>query len=547
MSEMPAGSQAAYIVAGVANFKPPPAWEQASAGGSRRLQEFWESGKLKELYAEELLWTGFDRLVGEAHRQGIDISRTTTISVAVSYPHELAQMTEDEVAEDFRRRLAQSAHGLLFRQKPRIRCTPTHAASASGIVPYNEALADLLVRGEEMSMLVAGGNTKGTNRNRARISPAETTQIFASLVSSFDQEYAKANMLKLGAAALGRAYQHDFDLIKALDRFVYQQRLFTHEMARQGHSTAHVTTHPDEIEDRTIFTPLKLGGTGPQSLGYSGLILSRQPPPRGRAVRIVGIGCGVDASSIRDRESHLFSKAMASAVTTALGQARIPALSGLKILEHHNPYPAVPLTELRVLLEALGYRGDVTQALLKNDVGVHGTLIKAGRSGGAQAGHAITPTFIRLVWETTKQLQGIGGYPPLELPRGEVAYAGVSSVGGHHTFDGYTFLLGGPTEEVGRCDTTLAPFDHDGYNSLAEHDLKAQEALSSVEAPAGMTVAFISYQDTKDGREYFGLARTPDGRDYPFAAPLELFGRLLRTAYIGTPLRLSGTLQAMDG
>jgi hypothetical protein len=145
---MPAGSQAVYIAAGVANFKPPPVWEQASAGGGKHLEEFWESGKLKELYAEELLWMGFDRLIGEARRQGIDISRTTTINVAVSYPHELAQMSEDEVAEDFRRRLAQSAHGLLFRQKPQIRCTPTHAASASGIVPYNEALADLMERGE---------------------------------------------------------------------------------------------------------------------------------------------------------------------------------------------------------------------------------------------------------------------------------------------------------------------------------------------------------------------------------------------------------------
>lgn len=534
-----------YIAAGVANFKPPPVWEQASAGGGKHLEEFWESGKLKELYAEELLWMGFDRLIGEARRQGIDISRTTTINVAVSYPHELAQMSEDEVAEDFRRRLAQSAHGLLFRQKPQIRCTPTHAASASGIVPYNEALADLMERGEEMSMVVAGGNTKGTNRSRARISPAETTQIFASLVSPFDQKYAKANMLKLGAAALGRAYQHEFDLIKALERFVYQQRLFTHEMARQGLSSAHVTTHPDEIEDRTIFYPVKLTGIAPQSMGYSGLILSRQPPQVGRAVRIVGIGCGVDASSIRDRESHLFSKAMASAVTTALGQARIPGLSGVKILEHHNPYPAVPLTELRVLLEALGYRGGVTQALLKNDVGVHGELIKAGRSGGAQAGHAITPTFIRLVGETAKQLQGTGGYPSLGLGEGEVAYAGVSSVGGHHTFDGYTFLACGQSADLARVPTHVAPFDHDGLNAEVEHDLKMQDALSTVEVPPGMTVAFISYQDTKGGREYFALARTPDGRDYPFAGPPEVFSRLLGTAYIGAPIQLSGTLQAV--
>ncbi|HSD51716.1 MAG TPA: hypothetical protein VLG48_09945, partial [Candidatus Methylomirabilis sp.] len=433
-------SESAYILVGVANFKPPPVWEEASAGGGRRLQEFWESGKLQEIYAEELLWTGFDRLMGEARRQSIDISRTTTINVALSYTHELAQMTEDEVAEDFRRRLAQSEHARLFPRPPRICCTPTHAASASGIVPYNEALADLLERGEEMSIIVAGGNTKGTNRNRSRISPAETTDIFASLVSPFDRKHAKANMLKLGAAALGRAYQHDFDLIKGLERFVYQQRLFTHELARQNLSTAHVTTHPDEIEDRVIFYPVKLIGIAPQSMGYAGLVISTQPSRDQRAVRIVGIGCGVDASSIRDREAHLFSSAMASAVTTALEQARIPELSNLRILEHHNPYPAVPLTELQVVLNALMYRGTVTQALLRNDVGVSGNLIKAGRSGGALGGHAISPTFIRLVWETTKQLRGARGYSPLELGEDEVVYAGVSSVGGHHTFDGYTFL-----------------------------------------------------------------------------------------------------------
>jgi hypothetical protein len=535
----------AYILAGVANFKPPPVWEEASAGGGKRLQEFWESGKLKELYAEELLWTGFDRLVGEARRQGIDISRTTTINVALSYTHELAQMTEDEVAEDFRRRLAQSEHARLFPRSPRIRCTPTHAASASGIVPYNDALADLLERGEEMSIVVAGGNTKGTNRNRSRISPAETTDIFASLVSPFDRKHAKANMLKLGASALGRAYQHDFDLMKGLERFVYQQRLFTHELARQNLSTAHVTTHPDEIEDRVIFYPVKLIGIAPQSMGYAGLVVSAQPPQGERAVRVSGIGCGVDASSIRDREAHLFSSAMASAVTTALEQARIPELSSLKILEHHNPYPAVPLTELQVLLNSLGYRGGVTQALLRNDVGVSGNLIKAGRAGGALGGHAITPTFIRLVWETSKQLCGARGYSPLDLGEDEVAYAGVSSVGGHHTFDGYTFLAAGRPEGLARLPSTVTPFDHDHYNSSAEEDLDAQDATPSVKVPLGMIVAFVTYQETKTGREYFGLARTPDGRDYPFAGPPEFFAQLLRTSYIGAPIRLSGTLQAM--
>ncbi len=536
-----------YILAGVANFKPPEVWEQASAGGGKALEAYWESGKLQGLYAEEFLWTGFDRLVTVAQQEGIDISMTTTINVALSYPHEMAQMTEEEVAEDFRRRLAQSQHVSTFRQFPRIRVTPTHAASASGIVPYNDALADLVERGEEMAIVMAGGNTKGTNRSRPRIRPAETTEVFASLVSPFDRKHAGANMLKLGAAALGRVFQHDFAMVTALGRFVYEQRLHTHEMAGRNLSTAHVTTHPDQIEDRTIFYPVKLIGVAPQSMGYAGLILSTQPPPATRAVRIVGIGCGVDASSIRDRKTHLFSQAMASAVSTALAQARIPGLASLKILEHHNPYPAVPLTELTVLLEALGYRGSVTHALLQNDIGVHGKLITAGRSGGAQAGHAITPTFIRLVFEAAKQLWEVGGYPPLAIGEQEVAYAGISSVGGHHTFDGYSILASGNTQAVMKLATNPTPFDHTEINARVEHDLEAQTALPGARVPDGMTVAFISYQETKSGREFFGLARTPDGRDFPFSATPGFFTRLLETFYIGTPIRLSPTLQALEG
>lgn len=535
-----------YLLAGTVNFNPPPAWEAASAGGGKSLQAYWESGKLEEIYAESLLWTGFERLVEEASRGGVDLSRVTTINVAISYTHELAQTTEDQVAEGFSRRLASSQHRHLFQRPPTIRCTPTHAASSSGMVPFNDAIADLIERGEEMSLVVTGGNTKGTNRNRPRISPAETTDIFASLVSPFDRRTAKANMLKLGAAALGRAYQHDFELIRALDKFVYEQRLYTHELARRKLSTAHITMHPDEIEDRTIFYPLKLIGVAPQSIGYAGVVLSRKPLTADRAVRIVGIGCGVDPSSIRDRDSHLFSKAMASSVSTALKQARIPGLAHLKILEHHNPFPSVPLTELEVVLKSLGYRGSVTHALLSGDVGTTGRLIKAGRSGGAQSGHAITPTFVRLSLEAAKQLLGIGGYPIPEIEQDEVGYAGISGVGGHHAFDGYVILAGGRTEQVAKLRVDLEPFDHDHYNAVAERDLIEQEGLGGAKIPDGMTVVFISFQETKSGRDYFGIARTPDGRDFPFAATAAFFDRLLRTAYIGTPVRLTPALQAVE-
>src|SRR5262249_38357035 len=383
-----------YILSGVADYRPPQLWEDAAAR-SDTLQQYWELGKLEPLYSESLLWTGFEKLLAGAADASVDLARVKTINIAISYPRELAQITEEELCDDFLRRLTNSSHRELFHQLPKIRFTRTHAASSSGMVPFNDAIDDILTREEETSIVITAGNTKGTNGNRPRISADETTEIFASLISPFDRRYTGANMLKLGAAALGRACQHDSQLLKALEKFAYDQRLFTHQLARQNLSTAHITAHPDTIKNQSIFYPLKLLSVAPQSMGYGGVILSRRQPATSKAVRVVGLGCGVDSSSIRDRKNHLFSNAMAASLRTAFRQARIADLSDVKILEHHNPFPAVPLTELEIILNSLDYHGNVSDALLLNDVGVNGELIKAGRSGGAMSGHGITPTFVR--------------------------------------------------------------------------------------------------------------------------------------------------------
>jgi hypothetical protein len=74
------------------------------------------------------------------------------------------------------------------------------------MVPFNDAIADILLRGDETSIVVTAGNTKGTNRHRPRISPDETTEIFASLISPFDRKHTGANMLKLAPSRwAGRA------------------------------------------------------------------------------------------------------------------------------------------------------------------------------------------------------------------------------------------------------------------------------------------------------------------------------------------------------
>jgi hypothetical protein len=237
---------------------------------------------------------------------------------------------------------------------------------------------------------------------------------------------------------------------------------------------------------------------------------------------------------------------METSVAKALRQAKIADPTDLKILELHNPFPGVPLTELAIMLKSVGYQGSVSDALLANDIGVNGKLIKAGRSGGAMCGHAITPTFIRLAFEAAKGLIGAGGYPELEIADDRVAYAGISSVGGHHAFDGYVFLAGGQTEKVGKIDCDLAPFDHDTLNTMVDHDLRQQASLTAANIPHRMTVAFISYRESRLGREYFGLAQTPDGRDFPFTASRLLFERLDGSRYDGFPIRLSPTLDAVE-
>ena len=533
-----------YILCGVADYRPPEIWEKVAAN-SEMLQESWESGKLESLYAESLLWTGFEKLTAEAIAGGVDLSEVRAINVAVSYPRELAQMTEDELADDFLWCLSKSPRRNLFKKLPKIRFTPSHAASSSGMVPFNDAIADILLRGDETSIVVTAGNTKGTNRHRPRISPDETTEIFASLISPFDRKHTGANMLKLGAVAVGRACQSDANLLEALEKFAYDQRVFTHQLAMRNLSTAHVATHPDKIKDQTVFYPLKLRSVAPQSLGYAGFILSNKAPDTARAVRVVGLGSGVDASSIRDRDSHL-SRAMTTSVTAALRQANIVNPADLKILELHNPFPGVSLAELEVILKFIGYGGRISDALLSNDIGTNGKLIKAGRSGGAMCGHAITPTFVRLAFEAAKELLGTGGYPEMVTEDDRISYAGISSVGGHHTFDGYLLLAGGKTEKVANIDSDLAPFDHDYLNRIVDRDLCEQANLAAAEVPNSMTVAFISYRESRLGREYFGIAHAPDGRDFPFSASQPLFERLDASHSDAYPIRLSPTLHAIE-
>jgi hypothetical protein len=95
-------------------------------------------------------------------------------------------------------------------------------------------------------------------------------------------------------------------------------------------------------------------------------------------------------------------------------------------------------------------------------------------------------------------------------------------------------------------DSDLAPFDHDSLNRIIDRDLRHQANLTAAEIPDNMTVAFISFRESRLGREYFGIARAPDGRDFPFSASQPLFERLDSSRSDGHPIRLSSTLHAIE-
>src|ERR1043166_848282 len=126
-----------YLVSGIASYQPPPIWQEATSGGDTSLGQYWETGKLEPIYSESLLWTAFERLINSAGVEKTDLTNVKTINVAISYPRELAQVTQDEVIENFSRRLFDSSHRALFKHVKAVRFTPTHAASASGMVPFN--------------------------------------------------------------------------------------------------------------------------------------------------------------------------------------------------------------------------------------------------------------------------------------------------------------------------------------------------------------------------------------------------------------------------
>lgn len=526
-----------YVLGGVADFRPPPVWARLRRAGPVALAAAHAAGGLRPLYAESLLQRGIEETVARCRALGVDLRAVRTLEVAVSYPRELAELEEGGVEEHARRAIAELGLHEAFAPDLQIRCRPTLAASSAGMVPVNDAVGELLARagggrakarGPGVALVVVAGNAKGTTSSRPRLSVEATNRVFASLISSLDQRLTGASMPRLAGVTTGMVYRRWPALRRALRDAAWGQRLAVHERAREGALRPHVATHPDAIADRVVWEPMRLMDVAPQSMGYAGLILGEAPlppsPERPHAVRLLGIGAGVDRVSTRDRADMFAAAAMMAAMDGALAQAQIADWRRHWIHEAHNAFPAVPVAELNRLLDLRGDRGGLAAALNHARVGPATAELLVDPAGGALAGHPIAPTTVRLLLRTAQAMSrgpARSGCTAAGLEDGAPTVGTCSAVGGHHAFDGFFVLGAGAAERVGRLPSALAPFEHEALNARIAADVAAEDAR--VEAPpvGPLRLEGVSWTapDHHNKRRWFAVGADAAGRVVPLGAP----------------------------
>jgi hypothetical protein len=536
-----------YILGGVADFSPPALWSELSSKGEAALEAALDRGELEPLYGTSLLFSSFEALAQRAEALGLDLGSVGSVELGLSYPRELCGLSEEAAVEGFRRRLESSRPGRRLPRGVRVRLRPTVSASSSGMVPFNDGIAAILEEGCELALVVAAGNVKGTRPGRARLSAAESSIVLADLISPLERRLTGAQMLSVAAVLLARACQHDLDLVPAIAKHVREVRLSVHRRAARGLSGVHLSAHPDGYPDRVVCEPMRLMGIAPQSMGYAGLLLGARPPEAARAVRVLGVGAGIDSGALRLRADPLAARAMMAAMDVAEAQARIGDWSRLWLFEAHNAFPGVLLAELGRVLHRRGERGTVAEALLEDRAGALGQPLLVSPAGGTLAGHPITPTTVRLLGEAARAL--IEGHPAGLGPAEGVSYGAVSAVGGPHVFDGFFLLASGAPGELAELRPALEPFDHDALQRQVLEEQAAEAALEGVPEPGPLALVWIarSEPDRQGLRRYLGLAVDGRGRHFPFKAAAERFEELRAGRYVGLPVRLDEKLRLREG
>jgi len=271
------------------------------------------------------------------------------------------------------------------------------SASANGADLVHEA-ALRVARGERRSVGVLA-----LEQMRLKETP-EITTILRSLIHEDERRYG-LTMPALGALLQAYAEARTPGLDRALRAIVIQNRRNASANPRAHIRKAFSLDDYESDKNPLVSEPLRLWGVAPTSSGYAGIRVGCDRPAR-RAVRIVGIGQGIDCVAVAARARFLRSDATRSAMDALARTARRAPEEigcGVAYAEIHDAFPII---EYQGLLDT----GLLAEATAVNEI-LAGAIAPEGRipvnlSGGVMGGHPVGATGVGQIVELA--LQGLG-------------------------------------------------------------------------------------------------------------------------------------------
>lgn len=353
------------------------------------------------------------------------------ILLGSAHPLEFGGIAGPELAE-------RTAHAL----RARGRALPVEFSAREGVYVRGASLsasangADLL---HEAALRVSRGERRAIGVvavEQMRLKEtSEITDILRSLIHEEERRYG-LTMPALGALLQSYAEDRTPGLDRALRALILTNR--ANALANPRAHIRKVFTAEDYDSDRNppVSEPIRLWGVAPTSSGYAALRVGRERPAR-RAVRVVGIGEGIDRVSVAARARFLRSRATAEAMNAlcaAAGRSIEEIRAEIAYAEIHDAFPII---EYQGLLDTgLLDPGTAVDEILAGAVAPDGR-IPVNLSGGVMGGHPIGATGIGQVVELV--LQGLGlaelgrAWP---LPHESIAL----NVGGPATYNCVTLL-----------------------------------------------------------------------------------------------------------
>jgi acetyl-CoA C-acetyltransferase len=300
-------------------------------------------------------------------------------------------------------------------QVPAVR---VETATSSGMAAVNAGFA-AIAAGLQASVLVVGGE-KMTHLATPRVS-----EIIGRSIDPHERTYGSTMPALAGLVTRAAMQRRGFTL-----REISQVAVKNHAHGARNpyaHFQQPVTIE-EVMEGRMVADPLRLYHCCPISDGAAAVVLTAEP----RAVRIAGIGQGMDSIAVRYRSDLTSFRATQAASEAAYRMAGFGP-ERVDVAELHDAFASFEL----VSLEDTGLvpAGKAGRATLDGDTSLGGRL-PVNPSGGLKArGHPLAATGIAQLVELTWQLRGLAAGRQVEARVGLA-----QSIGGLATNNWVTLL-----------------------------------------------------------------------------------------------------------